>query len=303
MILFPIVWFVFICLWGTFVKEKYRGNLTYTHSGDGFLNTKLKQADTLTGVDVLIVGSSHAYRGFDTRIFKANGISAFNFGSSSQTPVQSEFLLKRYLHKIKPRLIILEVGFMTITSDGVESGIDMVSNVETFDKDLFDMMFTVNNVSVYNTFAFSFFQKKIRNNERDKIENMERPDGIFVEGGFVETKQSAYDDDAFFKNHEVPMRDLQKESLIRIIDMAVESKTHIVLVQAPVLYENYVSVTNRSAYDSLFRSYQIPYFNFNNSSYIHQYFTDIHHLNLAGVVKFNSDLLTILKPLLDGSKK
>ncbi len=303
MVPLPIVWFAFICLWGTFVREKYRGNLTYTHSGAGFLNTKLKQADTLSGVDVLIVGSSHAYRGFDTRIFKASGVSAFNLGSSSQTPVQSEFLLKQYLHKIKPRLVILEVGFMTITSDGVESAIDMVSNVETFDKNLFEMMFTVNNVGVYNTFAFSFFQKRIRSVERNYVENMVKPDGTFVEGGFVETKQSVYDDDSFFENHKVPMRDMQKEALIRIIDMVARSETKLVLVQAPVLYENYISVTNRSAFDSLFHSLQTPYFNFNDSSFTKQYFSDNHHLNQAGVVKFNSSLLVTLKPLIDDSKK
>ena len=45
-------------------------------------------ADTTINIDVLVLGSSHAYRGFDPRIFKKAGIKLFNFGSSGQTLLQ-----------------------------------------------------------------------------------------------------------------------------------------------------------------------------------------------------------------------
>ncbi|NHW60088.1 hypothetical protein HA378_33495, partial [Escherichia coli] len=72
--------------------------------------------------------SSHAYRGFDTRVFSKNGISSFNLGSSSQSPINTQVLLKQYLDRIKPKMIVYEVYAGTLSADGVESSLDMLSN-------------------------------------------------------------------------------------------------------------------------------------------------------------------------------
>ena len=68
-------------------------NLIYKQRG-GHLHSRLLEINKHQNVDVLFLGSSHAYRGFDTRIFKESGIASFNLGSSSQAPVQSLLLLK-----------------------------------------------------------------------------------------------------------------------------------------------------------------------------------------------------------------
>ena len=81
--------------------------------------TRLKEVKTVKNVDILFLGSSHTYRGFDTSIFHDCGYSAFNLGSSSQTPIQTLTLANRYLKQLNPKLVVLEVYPGNFTGDGV----------------------------------------------------------------------------------------------------------------------------------------------------------------------------------------
>ena len=104
-----IIYLSGIFVWGKFIPQKLKPNLQYIQGAYGFINTRAKEARISDGVDVLILGSSHAYRGFDVRIFGEAGYKTFNLGSSSQSPIQTYLLLKRYLDLLKPKLVIYEV--------------------------------------------------------------------------------------------------------------------------------------------------------------------------------------------------
>ena len=94
----------------------------------GHLYSRVKDAEKIKNPDILFIGSSHSYRGFDTRVFQKHGIKAFNLGSSSQTPINSKVLLKQYLDKINPKMVVIEAYAGTISADGVESSLDLLSN-------------------------------------------------------------------------------------------------------------------------------------------------------------------------------
>ena len=103
-------------------------NLKYPLGSYGHLNSRVKDIKNHSDVDVLFLGSSHAYRGFDPRIFKKHGITSFNLGSSSQTPIQTEILLNRYLNSLNPKLVVYEVYPGFLRNDGVESALDLIAN-------------------------------------------------------------------------------------------------------------------------------------------------------------------------------
>src|SRR5215217_8103310 len=84
-------------------------NLKFPIGGNGHLFSRLKELDTVKNVDILFLGSSHAYRGYDVRKFNRLGYSAFNLGSSAQTPVQTELLVKTYLAQLNPKVVILDI--------------------------------------------------------------------------------------------------------------------------------------------------------------------------------------------------
>ncbi|EYE88719.1 hypothetical protein Q428_06420 [Fervidicella metallireducens AeB] len=61
-------------------------------------------------IDLVFLGSSHAYRSFDPFVFdKEIGLKSFNMGSPLQKPVESYYVLKETLEYQKPSVVIFEV--------------------------------------------------------------------------------------------------------------------------------------------------------------------------------------------------
>lgn len=78
--------------------------------------------------DVVVVGSSHAYRGYDPYIFVDRGHSCYNLGSSSQTPMNSYYIIQNLLDSNNTGLLVLDVYEITFAMDGLESTSDLVRN-------------------------------------------------------------------------------------------------------------------------------------------------------------------------------
>lgn len=299
----PVVWFLFLIVWAEIIPEKYRMNLIYS-AGQGFMNLRLEEADVTEDVEVLIVGSSHAYRGIDPRQLNNKGIHAFNLGSSLQSPVQTEMLLRKYLPQMKPKLVLFEVGYKTFSSDGVEGAIDLIVNSDDLDWELLKMAVTVNQVSVYNTLAYTVFRKKILGETRQEYLNTHTQDDSYVLGGFVERKSLEYAGPDEFRKNVQPLNSLQRESFEECLAYLREHNVKTILIQTPILYDYYTSIQNIQEFDRYFRqvSKADGYYNFSDSLYEEtKYFYDHHHLNTTGVKRFNEDLIKVLRSHLDGA--
>lgn len=71
----------------------------------------LPKGDSL---DILFLGSSHAYRSFDPQLMDSLwGISSFNLGSSGQTPLTSLHVLRNAILHQRPRMVVMELYFYT----------------------------------------------------------------------------------------------------------------------------------------------------------------------------------------------
>ena len=90
---------------------------------------------------------------FDVRIFNSHGYNSFNLGSSAQTPIQSEQLLRKYLSKLKPKLLVFEINPSSLTSDGLESTIDIICNSH-LDMNTIQMAFETKSLKVINTLLY-----------------------------------------------------------------------------------------------------------------------------------------------------
>ncbi len=78
--------------------------------------------------DVVVMGSSHAYRGYDPALFAAHGLDMFNLGSSAQTAMNTRYLAEAYLHAGNTGLLVLEVSKSFLEDEGLESTADLVQN-------------------------------------------------------------------------------------------------------------------------------------------------------------------------------
>lgn len=274
------------------MPQMFKPNINYRIGSNGHLFTRVQDLEGRENVDILFIGSSHAYRGFDTRIFEAAGYSAFNLGSSGQTPINGQVLLKRYLDQLNPKLVIYEVFPGSFNSDGVESALDIIAN-DRNDINSLRMAIIINHLKVYNTLVFGLYNDLLGVNRNFK-EATSKESGTYILGGYVQNSERS-----FMK----PVKDSSRwnwnakqfEAFEENIDMIRLSGSQVILVKAPVTKMLYKAFVDNEEYDRRMQAYG-PYFNFNKivdlADSLHFY--DTHHLNHAGVQVFNQKLLDVI---------
>jgi hypothetical protein len=288
-----IVYVVVLIIWGhIFTNIKFKQNLSTEKGSIGHLYTRLKEVKKIKDVDVLFLGSSHAYRGFDPRIFNEHGISSFNLGSSAQTALQTKVLLNRYLENINPKTIVYEVYPNSFSSDGVESSLDLLAN-DVIDKNAMKMAFKINHIKTYNALIYYFISNKILN-EVEFVEKEKKGNDSYVSGGFVEKKITYFktksQNERSFKFNTNQLNDLKD-----IINLIKDKKYRLILVYAPITPSLYKSNNNNVEYDSIMNNLS-EYYNFNELIVLNDStcFYDPHHMNQNGVKLFNNKMLEVI---------
>ncbi|MDO4225203.1 MAG: hypothetical protein Q4C75_04870 [Bergeyella zoohelcum] len=260
----------------------------------GHLYSRVRDIPNVKNPDILFLGSSHAYRGLDTRVFAKHGISAFNLGSSSQTPLNSQVLLKQYLDKIQPKMVIIEAYAETLGADGAESSLDLLSN-NPIDTHSVNMITGTKNISLYNTLIYGYF-RQIFNLNKNFQEPEKLNDDIYIKnGGFVETtfRKNPLNEE---KEGEWSINPKQITALKENIAMLKQRNIPYLLIQAPITKKLYNARTNNAEMDSLLSSLG-TYKNFQNEVLLNDTldFYDSNHLNQQAVVRFNEKLIDWLK--------
>lgn len=144
------------------------------------------EADTTQNIDVLFLGSPHAFRGFDPRIFEKAGFRSFNLGSPSQTPFQTKLLLEKYLDQLNSAYVVFEVYPATFQNDGVESSLDLMANMEGFGNS-FTMVRAVPHVRTVNALIYDGFREQLNLNQGFE-EGLTAGQDTYVPQGFVESR-------------------------------------------------------------------------------------------------------------------
>jgi hypothetical protein len=271
---------------------RFKPNLNYIIGSYGHMYSRLKEVKDVKDVDILFLGSSHAYRGFDPRIFKANGYTSFNLGSSAQTPIQTEVLLRRYLIQINPKLIIYEVSPGPFSSDGVESALDIISN-DRNDVFSLQMALELNHIKVYNTLLYGSISD-IFNLNSSFIEPRKKRDDTYISGGFVE-KEIQFFAPEHNNNRELYINESQLIAFKKALKLIAEQKIELILVYAPITSSLYNSYTNNEYFDRIMMK-SSEYYNFNEILHLDDslHFYNSQHLNQNGVEIFNSKLIEII---------
>lgn len=256
----------------------------------GHLYSRVKDAEKIKNPDILFIGSSHSYRGFDTRVFQKHGIKAFNLGSSSQTPINSKVLLKQYLDKINPKMVVIEAYAGTISADGLESSLDLLSN-NKIDINAFNMALEVNKFQTYNTLLYGYFRQVFGLNKNFEEAQVQNESTYIKGGGYVESK---------FKKNPLKEEPVEKwninpkqiAALKENIDYLKSKNISYIIVQAPITEKLYKSKTNNKEVDSLLSTLG-NYKNFQGEIKLNDTldFYDSNHLNQEAVVRFNEKFI------------
>ncbi|NRR91025.1 hypothetical protein HSX10_05555 [Winogradskyella undariae] len=287
-----VTYIIILFIWGTFMPSYLTPNLNYVKGSYGHTYTRLQDVKDYENIDILFLGSSHTYRGFDNRIFNASGLKTFNLGSSAQTPLQTITLLKRHLTRLSPKLVIYDVYPNTFMGDGVESSLDIISN-EKNDLNSVKMALSVNHLKVYNTLIYAFL-RDIFDWRKNFKESLVKGDDNYVKGGFVE-KELAYYKTKTLLRKEIKFDSTQLDAFNECLRLLEKNKISVILVYVPIAPSNYSRYTNIREFDSVMSAH-MKYFNFNEKLILNDslHFYDPDHLNQNGVKLFNNKLIEIL---------
>lgn len=284
-----LIYILLVWIFGASAPGILRKNLNTRTGSNNFTYSRLHEVKNIASIDILFLGSSHAYRGFDTRIFEKHGLITFNLGSSNQTPVQTELLIKRYLDRINTKTIVYEVYAETFTIDGVESAVDIIANDKN-DYSSVKMALLLNNMKVYNTLLCAFLNELFNFNS-SFTEPEQSGDDTYISGGYVEKKIS------YFKYVDYPVKKWKfyEDQIVtfgKVVELIKKKNVNLILVNAPVTSSLYRSYSNNASFDSLMMKYGL-YYNFNELIQLDDSldFNDSEHLNQTGVEKFDKKLL------------
>jgi len=268
-------------------------NLSYNFGGHGYLYTRLNEASEYKNVDVLFLGSSHTYRGFDVRIFEEYGLKTFNLGSSSQTPINTRYLLKTYLSSLNPKLIIYALSPDIFISDGVESAVDIISNDKKYMQYL-EMISKINNFKLYNVLIYKKLREFVNLDKYYKQPKKMAGFGYidtYINGGYVEITTEQCLNNNLIKNIDdnINKKQYQLDSFNEIILDLNNRNIKYIFVRTPIA--NY---SGNQEFDEFVEKYG-SYYNFNEILNIsNNYFYDKDHLKQEGVILFSNKVLEIL---------
>lgn len=262
----------------------FTGN--YYPSKGGHTFESMNEFIKLKSINLVFLGSSHAYRSFDPKIFEKYNINSFNLGTSGQSLESSELVFKRYILEKKPKIMVLELFKRQMEDDSgpTESSFDVAYNSPRYDICL-DYILEMKDWRFINILHYKFFTKS---------SEIVYEDSTYVGKGFSMRVDSVKSDVFKYDNTFTPSKS-KLATLERIFSLAKESNIKIILVSQPMPkeYPNKAHDEFKKYINDVLKKYEIPYFDytFNHDLSSYNHFYDYNHLNNAGVTIFDSLLI------------
>jgi hypothetical protein len=261
----------------------------YPEGGAGHSQLRFKEAASQKEVDLLFIGSSHAYRNYDPRIFDKSQLRSFNLGSTAQTPIQTLRILQSLGENLSPKYLIIDFFLPLFYNEGIESSIDLLANTN-----FYPMQWAEHeDMKWYNAVLFRSLSKNILNLKSKQCTATIGTDQ-YIQGGYVESHQT------YNSKHETPkpsgeINPKQIQAFAQIIQWANDRDIKWIIVQSPIL-----ELSQAETYNTLPREIQslFPEKKFIDGQLaiqpLNDFFIDADHLNPRGVKTFNTWLLDTL---------
>ena len=288
-----IYFFVFLILFSLKLGDTplvYRTSDAY-HWFGGDTYQRFSEFEKNKNFDVIILGSSHAYHGYDSRIFKASGINAFNLGSSGQSIFNTEIIARNFVNQKNCKLVVLDIYPGTFQTDGFESSSDLIANVSSNNAAI-EIAKGQKDIRVINMLVLRFlshkFSKPIYQDEH------------YVEGGYVIKKDSVkkdYNFEPYLSEYELTSKNLNalkkmllyfNEQNIKCIVVNHPMPTDISPDKFDLFNKEIQAIVNLTGHE--FKNFALGH-NLDTKNH----FYDHHHLNHAGVSIYNEQLISYLR--------
>jgi len=246
---------------------------------------RFEELQGVRDIDVLFIGSSHSLRTFDPRYFERQGIRAFNLGTANQTPLNTYYLLRRYLPQLKPRVVVIEAYWETLAINGVEGTIFITGNRGP-GWDTWGMALATRHPMALNAQISSQIEQLLGRSTEVRM----RPGDMYVSGGFVENWQPNRQAPPT-RRRAVVLDDTQMSYLSRSLALLRDRQVKALLTWAPVTSAHRQAVTNLDEIESrltdMSKAHEVPFIDLEPRVLLDERldFRDADHLNQRGVDK------------------
>ncbi|MBR1865278.1 MAG: hypothetical protein IJ801_02100 [Lachnospiraceae bacterium] len=273
---------------------------TYKMGENDTINSFYKEPND--SIDVLFVGSSHAYSSFSPmELWNEAGISSYNLGSSSQSIPCSYYLIKEGIRTQHPQIVVLETYGAKYDEDYVSSArLHIALDGIPFGQTKMEIMteFLPRTMSLHERLEYYF--PIIRFHSRwTELRAMDfHPRNLCLKGYHLSCKVTQL-------NEPVPETDTHElysgtlEYFQRIIDLCNDNNIELILCNAPMGQNAKYTETNMKVNELIeyAKKQSIPCINFENLREeldidYNTDFRDDEHLNLYGMRKVMSYLVT-----------
>ena len=241
----------------------------------------LKNYSDINKYDIQFFGSSHTYRTFDTKIFEKKGINCYNWGSSSQTPMNSYSLIKKYGKNSKK--ILVEVYPINFILSGKECVWDLIAS--PIDNNiLIEQCINLGDFRTWQLYSIKYYINKMLNKSKT-------PDTIGFYKGYISVNDTVKKNQVY-ETYKIDEKMLYKQItyLKKIITFCKENKIEIILVSAPI--PSKLKIINEYLWKyeitNLTKQYNVKFLDYLRSHKLKDnvHFFDDDHLNQAGVELF-----------------
>lgn len=271
----------------------YRTSDYYQWKG-GVAFTKFQEWDPSGHWDAIVIGSSHAYRGYDPREFAKRGYSMFNLGSTAQTPLSTYAILDHYVTSERTGLVIIDLYETGFAQDGFESVCDLTQNMSS-------------NAAAAEL-ALSFGDPRAMNLFTLRMMNTNGPamyvDPDYKGAGFAVQPDSVHRTFSRDLDHPLRINERQLRYFVKCLDLCEERGLRVVL--ASHYYPHYSDSVRHAAFGTTIQGIlnerhpsaqgRIRWFDmaYGHTASDADHFSDRTHLNEAGARLFTDQLLDSL---------
>lgn len=233
--------------------------------------------------DAVVVGSSHAYRGYDPDVFKSYKLDMYNLGTSNQHMMCTYYIVKNHITTDNCKLLILDMFDKVFANNDIESKSDIIQNIKD-DKTAIEIALSANDIRALNMIALRFFNKTI---DPLNVDTFGYNNGFLVSRKFLDPKKK----DKEKMQWKYAAEKNQKKFLDRLLSHCNTNGIKIVAVSHPTPEIYPMADHDKFLKDvgPLFEKYKVKYYDYTHYPEMGSliYYSDPTHLNYLGVIKFN----------------
>lgn len=260
---------------------------------------RFREYNPETHYDIIFIGSSRTYRGYNPEVFAEENISSYNLGSSNQTISNSYALVKDLVNSENTSILVVDLYSFALSDISFESSMDLISNIPD-DLTAFDIQLKEKDVRTTNNFFRRIFSKK-------QVPIINEQDAVI--SGFCKTSKTLDSalinriDKNDIQNSPIHITKYELNYIYKISELCKKRNIELVFVTSPTS----VFFTKKDIQD--LNNSILPILNITEDIYLDyskklnldskNHFFDEGHMNYQGVEIFNKALIKDLKPILN----